>query len=391
MNQVRSATVPAPQQSAAPDFFEPRAYRNAIDRLSLAYRSRTPVVALLVEGEEAPRYIRRRFMESLDDDPVLIRVPGPCANVTDLMRQVIQGVGFEAHSLGLPDLDSVFRLFLAFQREHDRRTILFVEQVDSNSRWVAEKLADLIGIEEQGKFGLLTVLCGTPRLGELLNKAAFGEPLDRPVKRIPVAPFTLDDTREYVRRRVDSAGTTRVDQLFSYEAIPVLQEISGGVPDIVSRVTTRSIELAEAAGVDLITPEQIARAHGSLTPRPAVSEVDADSETIHLDACQLPEARLLVTIDDRTINELAIGQGHVLIGRSRLCDVQVPGKCVSRQHALIVFPPEGGVTLLDLASTNGTYVDGYSIREHPLEPGETIRIGDCRIEFLAETTPRHHG
>ena len=159
-----------------------------------------------------------------------------------------------------------------------------MEQVDSNSRWVAEKLAELIGIEEQGKFGLLTVLCGTQGLGDLLNKAAFGEPLDRPVKRIAVAPFTLDDTREYVRRRVDSAGITRVDQLFSYEAIPVLQEISGGVPDIVSRITTRSIELAEAAGLDLITPEQIARAHGSLAPRPAVSDVDADSETIHLDA-----------------------------------------------------------------------------------------------------------
>ncbi len=42
-----------------------------------------------------------------------------------------------------------------------------------------------------------------------------------------------------------------------------------------------------------------------------------------------------------------------------------------------------GVKLVDLGSTNGTIVNGHSIRKHTLQDNDKITVGDCSIEFVA--------
>ena len=42
-----------------------------------------------------------------------------------------------------------------------------------------------------------------------------------------------------------------------------------------------------------------------------------------------------------------------------------------------------GVTLVDLGSTNGTFVDGREIKQSELQDRQVIGIGDCQIEYVA--------
>ncbi len=70
----------------------------------------------------------------------------------------------------------------------------------------------------------------------------------------------------------------------------------------------------------------------------------------------------------------------VVIGRSRSCDLRLPSGDASRRHAEIVHTDEGFL-LRDLASTNGTYVNGSQIAEHLLRPGDCIEIGSSEIRF----------
>ncbi len=82
-------------------------------------------------------------------------------------------------------------------------------------------------------------------------------------------------------------------------------------------------------------------------------------------------------------------EGPVVIGRSRSCQVRVVSGEVSRRHAEICASP-AGFLLRDLASTNGSFVNGVRVTEHLLEPGDRIRIGDrsltfCQVGALAET------
>jgi hypothetical protein len=70
----------------------------------------------------------------------------------------------------------------------------------------------------------------------------------------------------------------------------------------------------------------------------------------------------------------------VVVGRSRRCDLRLPGTDASRRHAEIAGSAQG-FTLVDLGSTNGTYVNGERVRECVLQPGDQIEIGASLITF----------
>jgi len=69
---------------------------------------------------------------------------------------------------------------------------------------------------------------------------------------------------------------------------------------------------------------------------------------------------------------------HCVLGRSRLCQLQLPADpTVSRQHCLLEMD-EHGLWAQDLASLNGTYING-----------ERIGLGPCNSEGTHVQAPRH--
>lgn len=76
----------------------------------------------------------------------------------------------------------------------------------------------------------------------------------------------------------------------------------------------------------------------------------------------------------------ALTGSHLTLGRLGECDVVVDDPGASRQHAR-VNRTDSGFVLTDLGSTNGTLVNGESIREHLLEDGDRITIGETMLEF----------
>jgi diguanylate cyclase (GGDEF)-like protein len=66
--------------------------------------------------------------------------------------------------------------------------------------------------------------------------------------------------------------------------------------------------------------------------------------------------------------------GEVVIGRDPACTVALPSDDVSRRHARIERDGEGHV-LVDLGSTNGTFVNGRAVERHRLAAGDRIGVG----------------
>jgi hypothetical protein len=75
---------------------------------------------------------------------------------------------------------------------------------------------------------------------------------------------------------------------------------------------------------------------------------------------------------------LLIDQDTVLIGRGSDCDIMLPERQASRQHAQIERNGEGYL-LRDLGSKNGTHVNGREVRDeaYRLKDGDEIQIGLC--------------
>jgi DNA-binding SARP family transcriptional activator len=112
-------------------------------------------------------------------------------------------------------------------------------------------------------------------------------------------------------------------------------------------------------------------------PGPAINEVyatfraDARSTAGHI---QLPDGQTVLLVE-----------GLTLIGRDPTAQVRLVDNRVSRQHAQIEIA-SGRAVVRDLASTNGTTVNGASVSEQELSDGDVISIGGVELRFHSADT-----
>lgn len=79
---------------------------------------------------------------------------------------------------------------------------------------------------------------------------------------------------------------------------------------------------------------------------------------------------------------------RTVVGRDPACDIALPDASISREHA--IFIDDGMMlTVADVASTNGTFVNGEQITQPTeLNVGDTVRLGSCELEFIERRKQR---
>jgi pSer/pThr/pTyr-binding forkhead associated (FHA) protein len=95
---------------------------------------------------------------------------------------------------------------------------------------------------------------------------------------------------------------------------------------------------------------------------------------------------LVIFKEDGTRKEFQIQPGKTIIGRKEDCDLRIPVGEVSRQHAVMMVADDE-VTLRDLGSSNGTYVNNQRITEQELDAGDHIVIGPVVFTLQIDGAP----
>lgn len=86
----------------------------------------------------------------------------------------------------------------------------------------------------------------------------------------------------------------------------------------------------------------------------------------------------------------AVPEGGLRLGRSSSNDVQIPDEELSRNHCLFEAVGADGVRLTDLASANGTELNGRPLGDAPanLKPGDVIVVGATTLRVVGkDATP----
>ncbi len=75
---------------------------------------------------------------------------------------------------------------------------------------------------------------------------------------------------------------------------------------------------------------------------------------------------------------------QIVIGRSSELDMVLVEDMVSRKHARIVVNATGQITIEDLGSTNGTFVNGEKVKQAALKEGDRILIGTSILKLILQ-------
>ncbi len=109
----------------------------------------------------------------------------------------------------------------------------------------------------------------------------------------------------------------------------------------------------------------------SLSPQPSTPPRVREPHLVRL----LPDGREEIAfVLDRPV---------VTVGKTLDNHFVIDDPTVSKHHAKFVWHPSGGFVVVDLGSTNGTYVNGQRVRENLLRNGFEIRFGRARFIYRA--------
>jgi two-component system, cell cycle response regulator len=110
------------------------------------------------------------------------------------------------------------------------------------------------------------------------------------------------------------------------------------------------------------------------------------TRTFHLALAQDESAPCLVMIRGPQLGwRIQLPSGETVLGRSATCGIAVALDGVSRQHCAFTVS-NGRVAIRDIASKNGTWVNGERLEPHRdvvLTNGAVLHAGDATLKFIA--------
>lgn len=97
--------------------------------------------------------------------------------------------------------------------------------------------------------------------------------------------------------------------------------------------------------------------------------------------------KLIVTLDGVNAKEYILDKQRYTIGRDSGSDIHLLDDTVSTRHAAIIV--DDTVTVQDVGSTNGTFVNRKRIKQAVLNSGDVIEVGRHQLKFVDEAVQDH--
>ncbi len=97
-------------------------------------------------------------------------------------------------------------------------------------------------------------------------------------------------------------------------------------------------------------------------------------------------AKLILSMDGLVLKEIVLSKERTTIGRKPHNDIQIDNLAVSGEHAVIVTILADSF-LEDLGSTNGTCVNGKTVKKHFLQNNDVIELGKYKLKYISEALP----
>jgi general secretion pathway protein A len=181
-----------------------------------------------------------------------IVVSHPQLDDLELLRMILLKMGLSPVPQSKADVVQLLEEALTNNYRDGRETILIIDEAHIiESKETFEEIRLLLNYQYEGKTLLSLFLVGQPELG---LKVDMNKPLSqRLAMRAHLGPFTEENTSDYVKHRISTAGAA--SEVFSPKAFKLIHDLSGGIPRRINNICNLALLLG--ASRDLQTVDEM--------------------------------------------------------------------------------------------------------------------------------------
>src|SRR6266478_675651 len=308
------------------------------------------------------------FLKEVPADVVVAQINQTQVSAIDFLQAVLVQFGFSPFKMRKAELISTVNNFLIEQYAAGRKV-------------------------------LLIILAGQPELNDKLDAPELAQLMQRVRLRFHLQTLSEAETHGYIQHRLEVAGAGD-REIFAADTFAEVFRYCGGVPRLINTLCDTAMMAAYTSDRGTVTRADIisavrelqwveyaARPQPQPQPQPAEAAGAAPAATAEPGAAL---GRLLVATEGRTVQEIALRIGRVIVGRTPDNDVQIDSRFISRHHCQVITTPNSCV-VEDLNSTNGIYVKSNRVRRHYLNDGDVVLIGKHELIYVDERASRGRG
>lgn len=302
--------------------------------------------------------LARRFLQQTHEDMAVAFVDAEGLYASQLLTQILDQYGYRVSLSSTEELLRMLSVFLVQQTRARKPPLLIVDNVHRMYPGALNALCQLAAIRTNGRYALSLVMLSEGDCQHIIASQSMTPVAERLIGSRALDAFNCKESALYLYAKLRAAGARQPDDIFPTDVCDALHAAAAGLPGKLDSLAAAVLDQSDGAPVRLDRIDH---------PELAVNRQDVP--------------RFIVTRSGTTLLDVELVATRVLVGRSEICDILVDDRFVSKQHALLVWNDET-VILIDLNSSNGTYVNSRRVKTRVLRNDDIISLGDHRIKMI---------
>jgi general secretion pathway protein A len=220
-------------------FFESREHSRAISHLVYGLAQEEGFVVITGDIGAGKTMLVERLWSQLDGTRYLAaRILTTQISGEDLLKMVARGFGLPIEGVDKPTLLQLLEKLFAEKQGLGKRCLLVIDEAQNLPIPVLEELRMLSNITIAGRAPFQGVLLGQPQFRQMLADASLEQLRQRVLASYHLGPLSQEDTRDYVKHRLTTAGWTG-DPSFDDPAFAAIHRHSDGIPRKINTLCSR--------------------------------------------------------------------------------------------------------------------------------------------------------
>ena len=248
-------------------------------------------------------------------------VDGRGLDASRLLARILEELEFDVELGSTNEALNVLRVYAMQKAAAGRAPLIVIENADALTPSAMQTICELSAMQVGRYSALRLILASDHSLAKLVQASAMQCIESRLTGSFHLAPMLDEEVAIYLYSKLRAGGCDKPESVLPESVCETVFKASGGWPGIVDRLMLLALASAKCCP---LTPQ--------LIEKPFIPAMTGDAGLESLAVAGGDGARLYLTYNGRTLQEIPLNAERIMIGRSEHNDVPIPSRFVSHHR-----------------------------------------------------------